>query len=284
MEFEPLIEKRRERLKELELVMSAEDFYSDTKRVAEVSREYNQNKQLLEDWEKFSNARRQLKENHELVKGDDEEMAALAQDEIPELETLCEKLELDIQYSLLPRDVTEDRDAIVEIRAGTGGDEASLFAGDLYRMYQRFSELRGWKIEPLESSPSEVGGFKEVTVKGKGDEVFRILKYESGVHRVQRVPETETQGRIHTSTATVAVMPEAEDVDVQLKPDELNIQATRSGGPGGQHVNTTDSCIQVTHLPTGIMVRCQDGRSQTCLLYTSPSPRDQRGSGIPACA
>ena len=263
MEFEPLIEKRRERLKELEVVMSAEDFYSDTKRVAEVSREYNQNKQLLEDWEKFSNARRQLKENHDLVKGDDEEMAALAQDEIPELETLCEKLELDIQYSLLPRDVTEDRDAIVEIRAGTGGDEASLFAGDLYRMYQRFSELRGWKIEPLESSPSEVGGFKEVTVKVKGDEVFRILKYESGVHRVQRVPETETQGRIHTSTATVAVMPEAEDVDVQLKPDELNIQATRSGGPGGQHVNTTDSCIQVTHLPTGIMVRCQDGRSQT---------------------
>ena len=263
MEFEPLIEKRKERLKELEQVMSAEDFYSDTKQVADVSREYNQNKQLLGDWEKFSNARRQLKENNDLVKGDDEEMAELAKDEIPELETLCEKLELEIQYSLLPRDITEDRDAIVEIRAGTGGDEASLFAGDLYRMYQRFSELRGWKIEPLEASPSEVGGFKEVTVKVKGEEVFRILKYESGVHRVQRVPETETQGRIHTSTATVAVMPEAEDVDVELKPDELNIQATRSGGPGGQHVNTTDSCIQVTHLPTGIMVRCQDGRSQT---------------------
>ena len=263
MEFEPLIEKRKERLKELEQVMSAEDFYSDTKQVADVSREYNQNKQLLEDWEKFSNARRQLKENNDLVKGDDEEMAELAKDEIPELESLCEKLELEIQYSLLPRDITEDRDAIVEIRAGTGGDEASLFAGDLYRMYQRFSELRGWKIEPLEASPSEVGGFKEVTVKVKGEEVFRILKYESGVHRVQRVPETETQGRIHTSTATVAVMPEAEDVDVELKPDELNIQATRSGGPGGQHVNTTDSCIQVTHLPTGIMVRCQDGRSQT---------------------
>ncbi|NRB43931.1 MAG: peptide chain release factor 1, partial [Verrucomicrobiales bacterium] len=175
----------------------------------------------------------------------------------------CERLELEIQYSLLPQDKTEDRDAIVEIRAGTGGDEASLFAGDLFRMYQRFSELSGWKIEPLESSPSEVGGFKEVTVKVCGDEVFRRLKYESGVHRVQRVPETETQGRIHTSTATVAVMPEAEDVDIELKPDELNIQATRSGGPGGQHVNTTDSCIQVTHLPTGIMVRCQDGRSQT---------------------
>jgi peptide chain release factor 1 len=263
MDFEPLIDKKKERLAELEGIMSAEDFYSDPKQAAEISREYNYIKKLLEDWDLFSNSRRQLKDNHELVKGDDEEMAALAQEEIPDLESSCEKLELQIQYSLLPQDKTEDRDAIVEIRAGTGGDEASLFAGDLYRMYQRFSELNGWKLEPLESSPSEVGGFKEITVKVSGEEVFRRLKYESGVHRVQRVPETETQGRIHTSTATVAVMPEAEDVDIELRPDELNIQATRSGGPGGQHVNTTDSCIQVTHLPTGIMVRCQDGRSQT---------------------
>ncbi|MBA71691.1 MAG: peptide chain release factor 1 [Verrucomicrobiales bacterium] len=263
MDFEPLIDKKKERLAELEGIMSAEDFYSDPKQAAEISREYNYIKKLLEDWDLFSDSRRQLKDNHELVKGDDEEMAALAQEEIPDLESSCEKLELQIQYALLPQDKTEDRDAIVEIRAGTGGDEASLFAGDLYRMYQRFSELNGWKLEPLESSPSEVGGFKEITVKVSGEEVFRRLKYESGVHRVQRVPETETQGRIHTSTATVAVMPEAEDVDIELRPDELNIQATRSGGPGGQHVNTTDSCIQVTHLPTGIMVRCQDGRSQT---------------------
>ena len=263
MDFEPLIDKKKERLAELEGIMSAEDFYSDPKQAAEISREYNYIKKLLEDWDLFSDSRRQLKDNHELVKGDDEEMAALAQEEIPDLESSCEKLELQIQYSLLPQDKTEDRDAIVEIRAGTGGDEASLFAGDLFRMYQRFSELNGWKLEPLESSPSEVGGFKEITVKVSGEEVFRRLKYESGVHRVQRVPETETQGRIHTSTATVAVMPEAEDVDIELRPDELNIQATRSGGPGGQHVNTTDSCIQVTHLPTGIMVRCQDGRSQT---------------------
>ena len=263
MDFEPLIDKKKERLAELEGIMSAEDFYSDPKQAAEISREYNYIKKLLEDWDLFSDSRRQLKDNHELVKGDDEEMAALAQEEIPDLESSCEKLELQIQYALLPQDKTEDRDAIVEIRAGTGGDEASLFAGDLFRMYQRFSELNGWKLEPLESSPSEVGGFKEITVKVSGEEVFRRLKYESGVHRVQRVPETETQGRIHTSTATVAVMPEAEDVDIELRPDELNIQATRSGGPGGQHVNTTDSCIQVTHLPTGIMVRCQDGRSQT---------------------
>ncbi|NRB44705.1 MAG: PCRF domain-containing protein, partial [Verrucomicrobiales bacterium] len=158
MDFEPLIEKKKQRLDELESIMSAEDFYSEPKQAAKISREYNYIKKLLEDWEYFANSRRQLEENYELVRGDDEEMATLAQEEIPDLESNCERLELEIQYALLPQDKTEDRDAIVEIRAGTGGDEASLFAGDLFRMYQRFSELSGWKIEPLESSPSEVGG------------------------------------------------------------------------------------------------------------------------------
>ena len=263
MDFQPLIEKRRARMTEIEAEMSAEDFYSDQANAAKVAKEYTYIKRLLKNWDTFRDSERQLAENRELAASGDEEMAELAEEEIPELEKVIEKLGLEIQYALLPRDETEDRDAIVEIRAGTGGDEASLFAGDLFRMFQRYSELAGLKFETLEASPSEVGGFKEATIKISGEEVFRRLRYESGVHRVQRVPETETQGRIHTSTATVAVLPEAEEVDVELKADELQIQATRSGGPGGQHVNTTDSCIQVTHLPTGIMVRCQDGRSQT---------------------
>ena len=263
MDFAPLIEKRRARLNEIEEAMGAGDFYDDPTKASEITREHTRIKELLALWDESIDVLKQLEDNRELAREDDPEMAEMAQAEIPELEKRAEQLEGKIQYSRLPRDATEDRDAIFEIRAGAGGDEASLFAGNLLRMYQRYAETRGWKVEILESSPSEVGGFKEVTAKFSGDEVFRFLKYESGVHRVQRVPDTETQGRIHTSTATVAVMPEAEEVDVKLKPEELRIEVCRSGGAGGQHVNVTESAVQIFHLPTGVMVRCEDGRSQT---------------------
>jgi peptide chain release factor 1 len=239
MDYAPLMLKKRARLEEIEAAMANPEFYDDQKRASEMSQEYNQVKRLVVNYDAYVKSTRELAENEELAKSDDPDMIAMAEEEIPALRKQVEKLDVEMQYALLPQDDTENRDAIIELRAGTGGDEASLFAADLLRMYTRYGEDQGWKVEVLEASPSEVGGFKEVTVKVSGEEVFRRMKYESGVHRVQRVPTTETQGRIHTSTATVAVMPEAEEVDVQLKPEELRIEVCRSGGPGGQHVIRT---------------------------------------------